>query len=207
MATNADPKCKKCRREGTKLFLKGDKCYDKCTLVKRNYLPGQHGLSRRPKMSDYGVMLREKQKVKRMYGLRESQFRSYYEKAANKPGVTGEILLQILESRLDVAVYRMGFSRSLGQARQLVNHGIFAVNGRKTDIPSFLLKQGDKVEVLKTKHNLTFFENIKNLKPREEYSWVKSNMKDLKGEYISMPIREQLDSSIEEQLIVEFYSK
>jgi small subunit ribosomal protein S4 len=203
----ADPKCKKCRREGTKLFLKGDKCYDKCVLVKRNYIPGQHGLSRRAKMSDYGVMLREKQKVKRMYGLREKQFRGYYEKAAARPGITGEILLSILESRLDVSVFRMGFARSISQARQLVNHGIFAVNGRKTDIPSYILKPGDKVEVLKNKDSLTFFKNLKEMKPREEYSWVKSNLKTLKGEFVSAPIREQLDSSIEEQLIVEFYSK
>lgn len=207
MANNSDPKCRQCRREGTKLFLKGDKCYDKCVLTKRNYIPGQHGLSRRAKMSDYGVMLREKQKVKRMYGLREQQFKNYYDKAAAKPGITGEILLSLLESRLDCVVFRMGFARSLGQARQLVNHGIFAVNGRKTDIPSYILKPGDKIEVLKNKQNLTFFENLKEQKSREDNSWVKSDIKTLKGEFISAPIREQIDSTIQEQLIVEFYSK
>ncbi len=203
----ADPKCKKCRREGTKLFLKGDKCYDKCILVKRNYVPGQHGLSRRAKMSDYGTMLREKQKVKRMYGLKEKQFRGYYEKAASRSGITGEVLLSILESRLDSVIFRMGFARSLAQARQLVSHGIFAVNGRKTNIPSYILKMGDKIEVLKSKENLEFFKNLKETKPREDNSWVKSDLKTLRGEFISAPIREQLDSSIQEQLIVEFYSK
>ncbi|MBW6431979.1 30S ribosomal protein S4 [Patescibacteria group bacterium] len=202
-----DAKCKQCRREGAKLFLKGDKCFNKCTLVKRNYIPGQHGLSRRGKPSDYSVMLREKQKVKRMYGMREKQFKAYFEKAASKKGVTGEILLSILESRVDSVVYRMGFATSRNQAKQLVSHGLFAVNGRKVDIPSIILKPGDKIEVLKTKINKKYFENMLATKPREENSWVKVDREKLKGEFISAPIREQLDPSIEEQLIVEFYSK
>lgn len=205
--TTIDAKCKQCRREGTKLFLKGDKCFDKCTLIKRNYVPGQHGLSRRGKPSDYSVMLREKQKVKRMYGMREKQFKAYFEKAAAKKGVTGEILLSLLESRMDSVVYRMGFANSRNQAKQIVSHGLFAINGRRVDIPSVILKPGDKIEVLKTKKNKKYFENLLAVKPREENSWVKVDRKNLKGEFISAPIREQLDPSIEEQLIVEFYSK
>ncbi|MDD3480820.1 MAG: 30S ribosomal protein S4 [Patescibacteria group bacterium] len=205
MAT--DPKCRKCRREQEKLFLKGDKCYTKCTLVKRNYAPGQHGLSRRGKPSDYSVMLREKQKVKRIYGLRESQFKSYFEKAARKQGITGELLLSILESRLDNTVFRMGFATSRAQARQLVSHGIFAVNGRKVDIPSIILKPGDKVAVIPGKKKKKYFEDLLAAKPREDNSWVKVDRKNLAGEFVSAPIREQLDPSINEQLIVEFYSK
>lgn len=206
MAT-INPKCRQCRREGAKLFLKGDKCYNKCTFVKRGYVPGQHGLSRRKKPSDYGIMLREKQKVKRIYGIQERQFENYFKKASAKKGVTGENLLQLLESRLDNVVYRLGFASSRAQARQLATHGIFAVNGRRTTIPSRILKPGDEVSALPNKENLTFFESIKASKPREEYSWVSADLKKLKGTYISMPIREQLDETIEEQLIVEFYSK
>lgn len=202
-----DAKCRQCRREGTKLFLKGDKCFTKCTLLKRNYIPGQHGLSRRSKPSDFSVMLREKQKVKRIYGIREKQFKGYFEKASTKQGVTGEVLLSLLESRLDSVVYRMGFAVSRNQAKQLVSHGLFALNGRKVDIPSIILKPGDKVEVLKTKKNKKYFENLLLSKPREEHSWVKVDRKNLKGEFVSAPIREQLDPSIKEQLIVEFYSK
>ncbi|MDD3678890.1 MAG: 30S ribosomal protein S4 [Patescibacteria group bacterium] len=206
MAT-VDAKCRQCRREGEKLFLKGDKCFTKCTLVKRNYVPGQHGLSRRGKPSDYSVMLREKQKVKRMYGMRETQFKSYFEKASARKGVTGEILLSILESRLDSVVYRMGFASSRAQAKQLVSHGLFSVNGRKVNIPSIILRPGDKISVIETKKNKNYFENLLKTKQREENSWVRVNRKDLSGEFISAPIREQLDPSIKEQLIVEFYSK
>lgn len=206
MATQ-DAKCRQCRREGEKLFLKGDKCYNKCTLVKRNYIPGQHGLARRGKPSDYSVMLREKQKVKRMYGMREKQFKSYFEKASTKQGITGEVLLSILESRIDSVVYRMGFATSRHQAKQLVSHGLFSLNDRKVDIPSIILKPGDKIEVSKNKKDKKYFEDLLLLKPREEYSWVKVDRKNLKGEFISAPIREQLDQSINEQLIVEFYSK
>lgn len=202
-----DAKCRQCRREGEKLFLKGEKCYVKCTFVKRGYAPGQHGMSRRKKPSDYGIMLREKQKVKRIYGIQEKQFENYFNKAASKKGVTGEVLLQLLESRLDNLIYRMGFATSRNQARQLVSHGLFAVNGRKTDIPSRTLKPGDSVEVLKNKANLAYFENVKNSKPREEFSWVSADLKNLKGTFVSLPIREQLDPNIQEQLIVEFYSK
>jgi small subunit ribosomal protein S4 len=201
------PDCRKCRREGTKLFLKGEKCEKKCTLLKRAYAPGQHGLSRRKKLSDYGIMLREKQKVKRIYGIQERQFENYFDKASGKKGVTGEILLQLLESRLDNVVYRMGFAVSRSQAKQLVSHGIFSVNGRKTDIPSRSLKAGDEIAVIETKKKLTYFESFKDAKPKDDSAWVSSDFKNLSGKYISLPIREQLDSEIEEQLIVEFYSK
>jgi small subunit ribosomal protein S4 len=206
MAT-LNPKCRQCRREGAKLFLKGDKCYNKCTFVKRGYVPGQHGLSRRKKPSDYGIMLREKQKVKRIYGMQEKQFENYFKKASARKGVTGENLLQILESRLDNVVYRMGFAASRAQARQLATHGIFSVNGRRTTIPSRILKPGDEIAVLPNKAALNYFEGVKQSKPREEYSWVTADFKNLKGTFVALPIREQLDETIQEQLIVEFYSK
>lgn len=202
-----DAKCKQCRREGVKLFLKGEKCFNKCTLIKRNYAPGQHGLSRRGKPSDYSVMLREKQKVKRIYGIREKQFKGYFIKASAQKGVTGEALLSLLESRIDSVIYRMGFASSRSQAKQLVSHGIFSLNGKKVDIPSMLLKPGDKISVLKTKANKKYFENLLSMDSKEEESWVSVDRKNLKGEFISIPIREQLDPEIKEQLIVEFYSK
>lgn len=206
MASNVAD-CRKCRREGAKLFLKGDKCYLKCTFVKRGYIPGQHGLSRRKKLSDFGVMLREKQKVKRIYGVQERQFENYFNKAASKPGVTGEILLQLLESRLDNLVYRLGFASSRNQARQLVSHGIFTVNGRKTNIPSRILKPGDEIAVAENKKKLKYFETVKDTKVKEESAWLKYDLKNLKGAYTTLPIREQLDPEIDESLIVEFYSK
>lgn len=199
--------CSQCRRENEKLFLKGEKCYSKCTLVKRGYAPGQHGLSRKKKLSDYGVMLREKQKVKRIYGIREKQFANYFKKASSKKGVTGEILLRLLESRLDNLVYRMNFAISRSQARQLVSHGLFKVNGRKTDIPSRILKPGDEIEVLDSKKNLKIFEKVINSKHKEEANWLSVDLKNLKGKFLSLPAREQLDPNIKEQLIVEFYSK
>jgi small subunit ribosomal protein S4 len=201
------PKCRQCRREGAKLFLKGEKCDTKCTFVKRGYVPGQHGLSRRRKPSDYSVMLREKQKVKRIYGMQEKQFANYFEKASSRPGITGENLLYILESRLDNVVYRMGFATSRSQARQLVSHGILSVNGRRTTIPSRILKPGDEIAVLPGKQGSTYFEKVKESKTPAENTWVEADLKNLKGVYKNAPIREQLDSEINEQLIVEFYSK
>jgi len=152
-------------------------------------------------------MLREKQKVKRMYGLREQQFKNYFLAAAKKKGVTGETLLSLLESRMDSVVYRMGFAASRPQAKQLVSHGLFALNGRRVDIPSIMIKPGDVIEALPGKKDNKFFEQLLAVKPKEEYSWVDVDRKNLKGKFTSLPIREQLDSSIEEQLIVEFYSK
>lgn len=205
MAVNI--KCRQCRREGEKLFLKGDKCVSKCILIKRNYAPGQHGLSRRGKPSDYSIMLREKQKVKRIYGIREKQFKGYFIKASSQKGVTGELLLSLLESRIDSVVYRMGFASSRSQAKQLVSHGLFSLNGKKVDIPSIILKPGDEISVLKTKANKKYFENLLAGKTREEESWVSVDIRNLKGKFLSKPIREQLDLGIKEQLIVEFYSK
>lgn len=204
---NANTKCRKCRREGEKLFLKGTKCNANCPFIRRSYVPGQHGLSRKKKLSDYGVMLREKQKVKRIYGILEKQFENYFRKAEARQGITGELLLQLLESRLDNIIYRMGFATSRAQAKQLATHGIFAVNGRKTDIPSRALKPGDEISVIDTKKSLKYFENIKELKTNGGCDWVLADLKNLKGTYKSYPAREQLDSSINEQLIVEFYSK
>lgn len=202
-----EAKCRQCRREGVKLFLKGEKCYTKCTFVRRGYAPGQHGLARRKKPSDYGIMLREKQKVKRTYGVLEKQFENYFKKASARKGVTGEILLQLLESRFDNIIYRMGFAVSRKQARQLVSHGLFSANGRKSNIPSRILKPGDEVAVLETKKDSKYFQEVKESKTRETYDWVESDLKKLKGKYKSYPLRDQLDPGIQEQLIVEFYSK
>lgn len=207
MSSTTLAKCRKCRREGAKLFLKGEKCIVKCTFVKRGYVPGQHGLSRRRKPSDYSIMLREKQKVKRTYGMQEKQFANYFEKASSREGVTGENLLTILESRLDNVVYRMGFASSRAQAKQLVSHGIMSVNGRRTTIPSVLLKAGDEIAVLPGKVKSPYFEKIKESKQDPANTWVEADLKNLKGVYKNAPIREQLDPEINEQLIVEFYSK
>jgi small subunit ribosomal protein S4 len=190
-------KCRQCRREGAKLFLKGEKCEFKCTFVKRGYAPGQHGLSRRRKPSDYSVMLREKQKVKRIYGMQEKQFENYFEKASAKDGITGENLLTLLESRIDNLVFRMGFAVSRSQARQLVSHGLFSVNGRRTTIPSRILKPGDEVAVLPGKVKSVFFEKVKESKQNSANTWVESDLANLKGVYKTYPIREQLDSEIQ----------
>lgn len=211
MARVVEISCRQCRRENVKLFLKGERCLgNKCTLIKRNYTPGQHGLNRRRgKASDYSLQLREKQKVKRMYGVLEKQFRNYFEKADRKQGVTGEILLQLLEARLDNTVYRLGFATSRSQARQLVSHAHFLVNGRKVDIPSFTLKPGDKVVVSKESLKNSFFSEVApvNLKNAIVPNWLASDPKKLEGEFLAYPSREELDPDIQEQLIVELYSK
>ncbi len=207
MARLHDRTCALCRRETKKLFLKGEKCdSQKCPVSKRPYPPGAHGLSRRSRPSDYAMALREKQRVKRIYGILEKQFRNYFKKADRKQGITGEILLQLLEMRLDVIVYRMGFADSLRQSRQLVNHGHFTVNGKKVDIPSYQVKIKDKIEVKAKSKESIFFENIKSSKI-DAVSWVMSDLKNLKGEVLNIPMREDLDPGIEEQLIVELYSK
>jgi small subunit ribosomal protein S4 len=211
MARILTASCRQCRREGVKLFLKGEKCQGaKCTLIKRNYVPGQHGLSRRRgKPSDYSSQLREKQKVKRIYGVLETQFRNYFEKADHKQGVTGEILLQLLETRLDNVVYRLGFAPSRKQARQLVSHAHFTVNGKKVNIPSYQLKIGDKVAVIKESEADRYF---KEVLPNEIAKvttpiWLKLDAKKLTGELTAIPARIDLDPEINEQLIVELYSK
>ena len=206
MATYREAKCRLCRREGGKLFLKGDKCYSgKCPFEKRPMAPGQHGLARK-KVSEYGQQLREKQKVKRIYGVQEGQFRAYYEKADRMKGITGENMLSLLERRLDNVIFRMGFGASRSQARQLVNHGHFTVNGKKVNIPSYIVKAGDVVAVKESKTSNKYFEAIKSAKVNTP-KWVEFNPEKLEGKVIALPTREDIDSQIAEHMIVELYSK
>ena len=206
MARYTDASCRLCRREGQKLFLKGERCYStKCALEKRNYAPGQHGQSRK-KMSEYGLQLREKQKAKRFYGVLETQFRNLFDKAAKKKGMTGENLLIMLESRLDNAVFRMGFASSRKEARQLVNHGHFTVNGRKVDIPSFEVKAGDVIKVKEKSTSSPKFKEIKEMTISVP-SWITVDVDKLEGKVVALPKREDIDTPIEEHLIVELYSK
>ena len=208
MARYKDEQCRICRREGQKLFLKGSRCYtDKCSVTRRNYAPGEHGQGKK-KLSEYGMQLREKQKTKYFYGVGEKQFRKYFEMASNKKGITGENLLQILESRLDNVVYRAGFGTSRAQARQLVNHGHFDVNGRKVDIPSYLVKTGDVITVREIKKdNKTIKENIEVNKAKPVPAWLEKDNEKLSGKVIRLSAREDIDLPIEEHLIVELYSK
>jgi small subunit ribosomal protein S4 len=211
MAKLLAPSCRNCRREGTKLFLKGEKCLGaKCTLIKRNYVPGQHGVSRRrAKVSDYAIQLREKQKVKRLYGVLEKQFRNYFEKADRKEGVTGEILFQLLETRLDNVVYRLGYAPSRRQARELVNHGHFCVNDRKVNIPSYHVRVGDKISIQKESAGLRYFKELlpEQIKSVSVPAWLKFDSKKMVGELLAVPTRLEMDPDIQEQLIVELYSK
>ena len=208
MARYIDEQCRRCRREGQKLFLKGDRCYsDKCSISRRNYAPGDHG-QKRAKLSEYGTQLREKQKTKSYYGVGEKQFRGYFEMASNKKGVTGENLLQILESRLDNVVYRLGFGASRAQARQLVNHGQFEVNGRRVDIPSYLVKAGDVITVREIKKdNGAIKANIEANAARPVPAWLELNNETLSGKVVRLASREDVDIPVEEHLIVELYSK
>jgi len=208
MARYTDEQCRICRREGQKLFLKGSRCYsDKCSISRRNYAPGQHG-QKRAKLSEYGTQLREKQKTKSYYGVGEKQFRGYFQMASNKKGVTGDNLLQILESRLDNVVYRLGFGASRAQARQLVNHGQFEVNGKKVDIPSYLVKAGDVITVRENKkENATIKANVKANAARPVPAWLELNNETLSGKVVRLASREDVDIPVEEHLIVELYSK
>ena len=208
MARYTDEQCRICRREGQKLFLKGSRCYsDKCSISRRNYAPGQHG-QKRAKLSEYGTQLREKQKTKSYYGVGEKQFRGYFEMASNKKGITGENLLQILESRLDNVVYRLGFGASRAQARQLVNHGQFAVNGQRVDIPSYLVKAGDVITVRENKkENATIKANVEANAARPVPAWLELNNETLSGKVVRLASREDVDIPVEEHLIVELYSK
>ena len=207
MARDLGPKCKKCRREGEKLFLKGERCFSvKCAMIKKAYAPGQHGQARRMGLSEYGVQLREKQKIKRTYGLLEKQFRKYYDMASRTQGNTGNLLLSLLERRLDNVIYRFGFASSRNQARQLVNHGYFLVNGKKVDIASCLVKGGDIVSVKKGKEN--YFKNIKNaLKDHQAPSWLALDHQKLQGKIVALPVINEVDVSADIHLVVEFYSK
>ena len=208
MARYTDEQCRICRREGQKLFLKGTRCFtDKCSIARRNYAPGQHG-QKRAKLSEYGTQLREKQKTKSYYGVGEKQFRGYFEMASNKKGVTGENLLQILESRLDNVVYRLGYGSSRAQARQLVNHGIFEVNGKRVDIPSYLVKAGDVVAVRESKKETGVLKvNVEENAARPVPEWLEKEVETLSGKVIRLAAREDIDIPVEEHLIVELYSK
>jgi small subunit ribosomal protein S4 len=191
-----------------KLFLKGERCYtEKCAIEKRNMPPGQHGRLRKAKMVGYGVQLREKQKVKRIYGVLEDQFRNYFEQATRHKGITGEMLLQLLERRLDNAIYRMGLATSRPQARQLVRHGHFLVNGKKVDVPSYSLKSGDTVAVRESsRQNAAILHAQEEVKGRGIPEWIAATG-ELGGKVVSMPTREQINLPVQEQLIVELYSK
>ena len=208
MSRYKDAQCRICRREGQKLFLKGARCYsDKCSVSRRNYAPGDHG-QKKSKLSEYGTQLREKQKTKAYYGVGEKQFRKYFDMASNKKGVTGENLLQILESRLDNVVYRLGFGTSRAEARQFVNHVQFDVNGKKVDIASYLVKPGDVISVRENKKdNSTIKVNVEENAVRPVPVWLEKNNETLSGKVIRLASREDIDIPIEEHLIVELYSK
>ena len=209
MARYVGPVCRLCRREGMKLFLKGERCYgEKCAIERRNVPPGQHGKGRRAKLQGYGLQLREKQRVKRMYGVLEHQFRRYFKEADRRKGITGETLLQLLESRLDNVVYRLGFATSRSQARQLVRHGHFKVNGRRADIPSYSLRAGDVVSVRDSSRKSQLITHaIEEVKGRGIPEWLTFDLDKTAGTVVSLPTREQINLPVQEQLIVELYSK
>jgi len=209
MARYIGPVCRLCRREGMKLFLKGERCYtEKCAIEKRNFAPGQHGKTRKSKLAGYGVQLREKQKVKRIYGVLEDQFRLYFEQAERTRGITGETLLQLLERRLDNVAYRLGLATSRPQGRQLVRHGHLTVNGRKVDIPSFSVKPGDVIAVRETsKKSPAILHALEEVKGRGVPEWLQFDSAGLSAKISSVPTREQINLPVQEQLIVELYSK
>jgi len=200
--------CRICRRETMKLYLKGDRCYsDKCAVERRNFPPGQHGQNR-GKLSDYGLQLREKQKIKRMYGLMEKQFKTYFKEADRQKGVTGTNFLVLLERRLDNTVYRLGFASSRDQARQLVRHNHFLVNGRKVNIPSYLLRPGDRVSVRENCRNVAVINEALEAVPRRGVpAWLELDKANFEGIFKTMPTREEMNLPVQEQLVVEFYSK
>ena len=208
MSRYKDEQCCICRREGQKLFLKGSRCYsDKCSITRRNYAPGQNG-QKKSKISEYGTQLREKQKTKAFYGVGEKQFRRYFDMASNSKGKTGEVLLQILESRLDNVVYRLGFASSRAQARMLVTHGAFEVNGHKVDIPSYLVKAGDVIAVREIrKDNGAIKIAVEENGSRPVPAWLEKDQEKLSGKVVTLATREDIDLPVEEHLIVELYSK
>ena len=206
MARYTEANCRLCRREGQKLFLKGERCYGgKCALEKRNYAPGQHGQARK-KTSDYGLQLREKQKAKRFYGMQEKQFRNLFAKAAKRAGKTGDNLLILLETRLDNCVYRLGFASSRKEARQLVVHGHFTVNGKKACAPAMELKTGDVIAVKEKSTNSPKFKEVKEMSITVP-AWMAVDVDKLEGKVVAMPTREEIDTPVAEHLIVELYSK
>lgn len=211
MGRYVDARCRLCRREGEKLFLKGDKCFSsKCTLEKRKTIPGMHGdaQARGKKVSDYGVRLRMKQKARRIYGVLENQFEGYFDEAARMPGVTGDNLLALLERRLDNIVYRLGFTSSRSQGRQLVGHRHVAVNGRVVSIPSYICKVGDTVEVKKaSRSKKIFMENAELARDRGRSGWLERSPDGFSGRLLSIPTRADIDTRVQEQLVVEYYSR
>ena len=208
MARYTGPSCRMCRRENMELFLKGDRCYtDKCAIKRRNYPPGQHGQAR-VKISAYGVQLREKQKVRRIYGLLEKQFRSYFAEADRLKGVTGENLLSLLERRLDNVIYRLGFASSRSESRQLVRHGHFTLNGKKVNIPSIQLKSGDQIELREKSRKVSSInDSLEAVVRRGIPQWLELDRDAFKGSLKGLPVREDITTPIQEQLIVELYSK
>lgn len=212
MARYTGPVCKLCRREGEKLFLKGERCYSpKCAMERRAYPPGHHGRMAqwsRTKSSDFGAQLRAKQKARRVYGILERQFRRYYQQALKTRGLTGLTLLQLLESRLDNVIYRMGFASSRAQARQLVTHGHFMVNDRRTDVPSVLIRPGDKIEIREGSKKKEFFKDLPAIaEERSIPGWIKRDIKTMSGQITRLPERTEIDANLNEQLIVEYYSR
>ena len=209
MARYTGAVCRLCRREGQKLFLKGDRCYtEKCALARRSYAPGMHGNARNKKLSEYGVQLREKQKARRYYGVLESQFSDYFEMAEKRKGMTGENLLSILESRLDNVVYRLGFAMSRAEARQLVRHGHFTVDGKKVNIPSYLVKTGETIALAEKSRSIDKIKgSLEANASRVVPKWLDFNNKDYVAKVVAVPAREDIDLPIEEHLIVELYSK
>ncbi|BBB91387.1 MAG TPA: 30S ribosomal protein S4 [Methylomusa anaerophila] len=210
MAKYTGPVCRLCRREGAKLYLKGDRCYsDKCSFTDRGFAPGQHGATQtRKKVSEYGIQLREKQKTRRVYGILERQFRSYFDKAERQKGITGENLLILLERRLDNVVYRLGLAESRNQARQLVRHGHFTVNGHRVNIPSYLVKVGDVVAVKEGSKESPLVKSVAEALSRKTApAWLEVSADDLNGKIVRYPTREEIDIPIQEHLIVELYSR
>lgn len=209
MARYTGPVCRLCRRDMTKLFLKGERCYtSKCAIERRAYPPGQHGPGRQKKLSQYGIQLREKQKLRRMYGVSEKQFRAYFRRAASLPGVSGENFLILLERRLDNVVFRLGFAASRSAARQLVAHGNIAVNGKKLDIPAYIVRAGEEISVIDRHVNNAFVqEALQKARIRQVPQWLELDGDKPLGKVAALPSREQIDTQVTEQLIVEFYSK
>lgn len=209
MARYTGPVCRLCRREGTKLYLKGDRCYtEKCAIDRRAYAPGQHGQGNRKKLSEYGLQLREKQKARRIYGILERQFSNYFDKAESQKGITGENLLRLLERRLDNVVFRLGFASSRAEARQLVKHNHFTVNGQKVNIPSVLVKVGDVVQIKEKSMASVKFQELKEaVAQKTPPAWLELDKANLSGKVVALPNREQIDVPIEDHLIVELYSR
>ncbi|MDP4153245.1 MAG: 30S ribosomal protein S4 [Bacillota bacterium] len=208
MARYTDAVCRLCRREGQKLFLKGDRCYGpKCAVTRRSFAPGQHGKSRK-KPSEYGIQLREKQKARRYYGVLEKQFEKYFDMAEKKPGVTGDNLLQILESRIDNVVYRLGLAMSRPEARQLILHGHFTVNGEKVNIPSYLLKEGDVITIKDKSRDSEKIKTIIDVNSNRPIpKWLDIDRNTMQGKVLNLPTRDEIDFDVSEHLIVELYSK